>query len=385
MMRSALIFFIIVFLVALAPVHAQNSIEEECALFVLDVQSQIDTLCPYGDGACYVHAPISFEAVSGSDAVFDSPGARVSVDDIQSLHTGALNLETQEWGVATLDLPLSDDAAARFLMMGDVTLTRTDNNQFNVRTAAAEPVCAGAPNKLMLETPAGLTVDFALNGATISQDENTLIVIDALPYEQMTISVVTGSITISAEDGSQIVLGGQQVSITLGGDTGLVVIAAPGEPIAFDFALIQFLPLHLLIDMVELPAIDRWTPTGVTLEAGQSFVVIASGLVKTIDYMPWAAPGGHTTADCAAAGRGDWDCKCRSLPEWGTCTLDETASMTLMGSIEGGPAFVVGSGGVFTAPTAGELYLGANDNTFTDNVGSYHAIIIPILSEGKSQ
>jgi hypothetical protein len=273
------------------------------------------------------------------------------------------------------------------LMLGDVTLTRVDDgnteNDFSVRTSAQEPSCSGAPNKLMLQTPQGVTVDFGLNGAEISVSENTMVVVSAIPYEEMTIMVASGEITITSEGVAQIVVAGEQVVIALGGDTGLVVVAVPGDPGEFDFALIQFLPFQTLSEVVELPSAERWTATGVVLEAGQSYLLVNSGLVKTIDYMPWSAPEGHSTADCSAAGRGDWDCKCRTLPEWGTCTLDEVASMTLLGRIgEEGEAFIVGSGGFFRADAAGELFLGANDNTFTDNVGSYYAIIATFGSDG---
>ena len=102
--------------------------------------------------------------------------------------------------------------------------------------------------------------------------------------------------------------------------------------------------------------------------------------------MPWSSPRGHAATDCVAAGRGDWDCRCRSLPEWGTCTLDEVPSMTLLARIGEDTPFIVESGGVFTARAAGILQLGPNDNTFEDNIASYHAIILaadPLSTEGQ--
>lgn len=55
--------------------------------------------------------------------------------------------------------------------------------------------------------------------------------------------------------------------------------------------------------------------------------------------------------------------------------------MTLLGRIgESGEPFIVGAGGFFTAKADGELFLGPNDNTFTDNVGAYYAFVISDLN-----
>jgi hypothetical protein len=51
--------------------------------------------------------------------------------------------------------------------------------------------------------------------------------------------------------------------------------------------------------------------------------------------------------------------------------------MRLVGRVgEKGSVFVVGAGGFFATKTDGELFLGANDNTFTDNVGQYEALVL---------
>ncbi len=410
-MKSRLILVLLVCLTApfLAsrplPAAAQNSVEQECAEFVMEVEATIEQICPKGAvGACYVHGPIEFEAQPDSDATFENRGDRVALEDILSIHTGPVNIEAQEWGIATLDMPgaaeESDDADAentedaedveeeltRFLLMGDVTINRLeatdDIDAFSVSTAEDEPECKGAPNKLVLETPSGITANFALNGAIISMSGGTIIVVEAQPDNSMTIMLVIGSGSVTAMGQTLILVAGQQTILLLGGATGLVVITGPGEPTIFSFVVIQFIPFQALVTTVEVPSVDRWTPTGVELEAGQTYLLIASGLVRTIETMPWTGPEGHSEADCAAAGRYDWgDCKCRTLPEWGTCTVDGLDCMQLVGSIDDGTPFSVGSGGFFTANTAGELMLGPNDNEFDDNVGAFHAIIVAVDQE----
>ncbi len=373
-----------------APTAAQNNVDPTCAEFVTEVEASIAQLCPPGEGACYVHGPIAFMPRADADVTFANPGDRVSMDDVQSIHTAPINVEAQEWGVATLDFPAPEDAPAdtppsHFLMLGDVNLTRVTEGEgpeaFVVVTSGDEPACQGAPNKLGFETPDGVRVDFSVNGATLSVDDNTVLVLEAQPYDHMTLMVVVGSVAVTAHGQTQIISTGQQTIILLGGENGLTIMASPGEATPFSFTLIQFLPFQALISasVVEVPALDRWTPTGVELEAGQTYLVIGSGLVRTIESMPWTGPQGHSEADCAAAGRDDWgDCKCRTLPEWGQCTVDGLDCMRLVGRVGDGAPFAIGSGGFFTATTAGELMLGPNDNTFTDNVGAFHAIVIAI-------
>ena len=330
--------------------------------------------------------------------MFNAPGDQVSLDTVARIHTSPVNVETGEWGIAVVNTSPAMDGSVettpeadatetlenenpRLVLMGDVTLQNISDEvsafdgAFVVETSGDEPSCAGAPNKFILQSEAnGLEV--VVNGAEIGMDSQTTILVDAVANDSMTVVVIDGSATVTAGGETQIVVGGEQTVIVLGGDTGLTVVSAPSLPILIITDNLQFVPISVLIDVVEVDSLARWTDTGIQLTAGQSFTIIASELVKTADELPWSSPTGHTTQDCAAAGRGDWDCRCRTLPEWGTCSLTETTSMILLGRVgEDDQPFVVGSGGVFTARTAGVLYLGANDNFFEDNIGAYSALI----------
>jgi|GEM_PF-6356266 len=374
-------------------VAAQSLVDEACANLVSEVLNSVDDVCAEleGGNACYVQSPVSYEAQEGADFTFEAPSDIAPLDGFASISTGSFDTESGEWGVVVLAYPQEapdsqiddplDSGMVRYLMVGDVTITDTSEEpglnpmeSFTVSTAA-ENDCNGAPDSLLMQTPRGVVFDVTVNGAEITMQEETTIVVEAQPNQTMTIIVVTGEASVTAEGTTYVILAGEQTLLILGNESGLIVVSPPTAPIAYDTIIIQFIPVRLLTEVIEIRSAERWTATGITVEAGQTYSIIATEFMKTIDYMPWTGPAGHSSADCAEAGRTDWDCVCRSSAEWGTCTMDETPSMILVGRIGDGSPFVVSSGGTFTADSSGELYLGANDNTFTDNVGAYYVII----------
>jgi mannose-6-phosphate isomerase-like protein (cupin superfamily) len=359
---------------------AQNSVEEVCAALVTQALEIAEEACSTLDAntACYGHPRAEAEAAGDAALTFETPGDKVMLSEVARLQTAPYDAESGEWGIVVVQIgeAVEDNAFNRLLLVGDTTLSNgstDDVTAFTIVTGAEES-CVGAPNSVVMQSAED--TQFSLNGAELALTSGSTAVVTAVPEQALTMLVLIGEATVSAAGEQQTVSAGQMTAVALGGEDGLLVIGAPEIPEAFDFSLIQFLPLHLVSATVEIPAADRWTDTGVEIEAGQAFLVVASELVKTIDYMPWSAPEGHSTADCRAVGREDWDCRCRTLPEWGTCTVDELASMTLVGRVGEGEAFIVGAGGFFTADTTGTLFLGPNDNTFTDNVGAYQAIIV---------
>jgi hypothetical protein len=383
--RTGIIFTIALFALGL-PVFAQDVVDDVCAALVFTAIESIEAFCGGAEAgtACYAHPIVEAEVADG--ASFAAPGDQVALSSVSSLRTSPVNIDTGDWGIAVIteadDVEANDETPLNYIVMGDTTLTDLSAedaeawSSFSVRTASADPDCPGAPNKFVVQSGTDLEgVDLTINGAELRFDSDTTIIVEATPYENMTLSVVSGSLVIVVGNETHTVVAGQQIVLLLEGDSGLVVVSF-GEISALDTLIIEFLPIHTFLDVVEVPSSERWTDTGVTMEAGQSALVIAAELVKTYDDMPWSTPAGHSPQDCAAIGRGDWDCRCRTLPEWGTCTLDEVASMTLLGrvGIDGQP-FIVNTGGIFTATGDGNLYLGANDNFFEDNIGSYYAVV----------
>jgi hypothetical protein len=107
---------------------------------------------------------------------------------------------------------------------------------------------------------------------------------------------------------------------------------------------------------------SAWTDTGRSVTAGQSVTISASGTINT----------GH----CFAA-------SCNSTPNgatWATCATDPAPALiapglacwSLVGKIgTPGTPFQLGTSAKFTAPTTGELFVGLNNNFFSDNTGSW--------------
>ena len=400
-MQASRYFWSSIFLLLIVPViAAQSLVDEACALLVSEVLDSIEAVCDEMDAAsaCYVQSPVTYVAQDGADFAFESPGDIAALDGFVSISTGSFDASSDEWGVVVLAYPESepesqlddplDSGLVRYLMMGDVTVNDTSQEtglepmqSFTVSTAG-EQDCNGAPNRLLMQTPRGVVFDVTVNGAEISMEPQTTIVIEAEANQMMNIIVVTGEATVTADGTTIVLLNGEETLLILGGETGLIVVSPPAAPQLIDTVVIQFIPVRILTEVIEISAAERWTGTGIMLEEGASYSLVATEFMKTIDYMPWTGAEGHSSSDCSQAGRGDWDCRCRSSNEWGICTMDETEVMLLLGRIgEDSSPFVVGSGGIFVADRDGELFLGPNDNTFEDNVGAYYVIISAAIDE----
>jgi hypothetical protein len=111
-----------------------------------------------------------------------------------------------------------------------------------------------------------------------------------------------------------------------------------------------------------------WTPTGVRLVEGQTFTVRASGDLN------WFTPNRRRHwRGCPVTN------KCHTTPEGQSCPYagflaQGLACWSLIGRIDDGPAFKVGSSlENFPAPSSGELSLGVNDNNYWDNTGTWTA------------
>ena len=114
---------------------------------------------------------------------------------------------------------------------------------------------------------------------------------------------------------------------------------------------------------VPIVANQPWTDSGVSVEAGQVISISASGTIAFIRERAYpASPAG--TASCLKGKPGPFEApglRCYSL----------------IGKIgEGGTAFEVGASyGPTSVTTAGELYLGPNDNKYPDNKGDWVAVV----------
>src|SRR5438270_10888177 len=116
-------------------------------------------------------------------------------------------------------------------------------------------------------------------------------------------------------------------------------------------------------------SLNVWTDTGVKLRAGTSITITASGVIHfgsgAINQVsPPGIPWGRTCSAIAARlGRGTgWPAP--GLNCW-----------SLIGRIGSGTPFEVGNRRALRVARDGELFLGVNDNSLTDNSGTWSAAI----------
>ena len=113
---------------------------------------------------------------------------------------------------------------------------------------------------------------------------------------------------------------------------------------------------------------STWTTTGMEVAASDTLLIYAQGTISdgAGNWNDWFGPDG---ANLDLAG-GCVDCPLPGYPK-----------VALIARIGGGDPFYVGSFRSFVCDAGGELYLGVNDNTPGDNLGTLHAFVWGSLTE----
>jgi hypothetical protein len=109
-----------------------------------------------------------------------------------------------------------------------------------------------------------------------------------------------------------------------------------------------------------IPGTARWTDAGVSVKAGESVAVAATGLVRIAGSDPGKTPDGDGSGSCALA----------------AATTANASCWALIGRVgQNGVPFGVGAAKTFAAPTDGELWLGVNDDDLGDNSGQWSVAV----------
>jgi hypothetical protein len=119
---------------------------------------------------------------------------------------------------------------------------------------------------------------------------------------------------------------------------------------------------------VDVAGNRRWTPTALTVKAGDSITIDASG---TIGFGPFPID------NISPEGKSRKTCKTLTARQGTTSPFAAPAldCWSLIGRIGTDEPFAVGKHTSFRAPRDGELQLGVNDNQLRDNIGSWEATI----------
>jgi hypothetical protein len=122
-----------------------------------------------------------------------------------------------------------------------------------------------------------------------------------------------------------------------------------------------------------------WTDTGLDLAPGSSVTITASGTIKIEPADPGKTPAGDPNCTSPKGQKKDPTSKAWLTPGL-TC-------WSLVGRIENGAPFQIGTGVSFPVQTKGRLYLGVNDEIgrFRNNSGSWRAdITVSNAAKGES-
>ena len=120
---------------------------------------------------------------------------------------------------------------------------------------------------------------------------------------------------------------------------------------------------------VTVPGNQAWTATGVFLNVGAVVQISASGGVSFSRGSKPGPPAGDSP-DCLTVANGPYGW--RAAPY----VANQLPCSSLLARIgENGVVFYVGAGTTLIAATPGQLYLGVNDNNFSDNSGFWTASI----------
>lgn len=111
-------------------------------------------------------------------------------------------------------------------------------------------------------------------------------------------------------------------------------------------------------DLIVVPATNRWTDAGVAVEAGETLIFEAEGIVRmSPDPNDRATPDGSS----------------RLAPD---APLRETAAGTLIARIGNSAPIAIGARRTLArAPASGRVYLGVNDDHLADNSGEFRVLV----------
>lgn len=119
--------------------------QTECSALITTGFSTLETSCSGvgGSSACFGQSAEATFADEADSAQFESPGDVVSLDQIQSIRTHGLDIESEEWGLALMNVPAnvplaSSERGLVYMLMGDVEVENIVS--FETAFTPVEPV-----------------------------------------------------------------------------------------------------------------------------------------------------------------------------------------------------------------------------------------------------
>lgn len=290
---------------------------------------------------------------------------------------------TSAWAYAPLltidgDVTMVTVAAADTMVSPSYTAPM---QAFRFISGVGGSACEEAPKDgLLIQAPTDTTVNFMINGVEITVGSTALLQVDD---DLLSVNTFDGVVNITSANQTQTAEPGYQVIVTAG--------VPPTEPEPYDYDDVRTAPVEALPVPVDIPitvGFPGQIDSGVTLTAGQTYTITASGFI-------------HTWPDCetekAGAGIPDYDCAISIVgPGGGSLTArevnptdgalypmpDENLGI-LLGQIGSSEVFVIGEGGTFTADADGTLQLLVND--LNAGGGADEGAFVVVIKTGEEE
>lgn len=125
---------------------------------------------------------------------------------------------------------------------------------------SAQADCKDVPSGLMIQSPAGSTIKFKVNGVNLTIGSS--VVLRAQPKQKMQVAVLKGKAILQTDDGKQEeITAGEESFIPLGGDDGLTADGPPEQSDKFDDPSLNTNTVCGIVDSVDSADLCSSEPT----------------------------------------------------------------------------------------------------------------------------
>jgi hypothetical protein len=265
-------------------------------------------------------------------------------------------------------------------------------------------VCEEAPNGLLIASPAGRRARVMVN--SVQLEFSSAAFLTAQPDGDLSISGLNGVIFVTAYDKTVAITPGFETKIPL---TGLTASGPPREPVQVQDVVKTVPELVVVVTnayerddtgttssassgsssqtvTITVPAaMYDWVDTGLTIRAGQTFSVFASGTINIWnDCEETKAEYGYPQLDCSlsiADSNGTPLRQSIGLP-MDEFPLPKALEGALIARIGGGLPFFVGEEGSFTADTDGALQFRINNAPIGGILNDEGTFVVVVVLSG---
>lgn len=221
------------------------ALEEVADLPLSNCQGLVDRALGVSDQSCrqiganqVCYGNYRLDAVLSTDTAprFALVGDVVDVQSLLHIMASPLDPAAGQWGIAVFKLQADvartiPGQAVTFLVFGDTSVDNVsgDMHAFYFSTGFGAVTCAQvAFDGILIDMPDGSSLSFRANGAELTLSGSTNL--QARSGEEMTVSMLSGEGSVQSAGEEQTLTAGQELSVPLGGDSGLEASGPPSTP-----------------------------------------------------------------------------------------------------------------------------------------------------------